>query len=97
MRQVETINDTEELRARVDQLLPERFDMGFRKATYSLTLLDVPDLVTAVAHHTLFVVPRAELDQFREGRSSQIDLFCPHKCTEIDFFLLVLQVSICLG
>ena len=61
------MNCVTELQNTVDEIIPERFDMGYRKPTTSLQIADVEMMIHTLVSHTLLVVPKAEMDQFREG------------------------------
>ncbi len=58
----------DELRKKVDTLLPNWFNQGLRKPTPFLTMGDIPDLVKGTIHRSLLLASKAETDQFIEGK-----------------------------
>ena len=65
--QIEKINSVDELRKRVDEIIPQRFDMGYRKPTTAMGIEDVEKMIHTLVYHSLLVIPKAEIEQFREG------------------------------
>ena len=64
--QIAASSSAEELQSRLD-LMPERFDWGYRKPSASVQLKDLDEIVNNIAlHHTLWA-SKAEVDQFCQG------------------------------
>lgn len=66
--QLRDIRSTTQLRAKIDDLLPNRFDWGVVKFTHELDIYNIPSIISAVVLHHTVLAQKAELDQFAEGR-----------------------------
>jgi hypothetical protein len=85
------VSGKEELAVLVDELLPHRFEWGYRKATSSMSLADIPDLVRAVSIHQTIYSSKAELDQFCDGRYIWSRRVLEHNmCPPVAFILSLL-------
>ena len=65
--QLRDIRSTTQLRAKIDELLPQRFDWGIVKFTNEMDIYDIPAIVSAAVLHLTVLSQKAELDQFAEG------------------------------
>lgn len=58
---------TAEIRDSIDSLLPDRFEMGYTKATTLIDNGDIPIILKVISHHVAIDSCRSELDQLAEG------------------------------
>lgn len=65
-----------DLQNSLDDVLPQRYDMGYRKPSYKLTCKDIPDIINAVAATSMIYISKMELDNFIDG------VLCEMKCLQ---------------
>lgn len=57
----------EELQTKLDDVLPQRYEMGFRKPSHKLCQADLPSILEAVGFCSAIGLAKMELDHFLEG------------------------------
>ncbi|KAI0221096.1 hypothetical protein LSAT2_027487 [Lamellibrachia satsuma] len=89
LRKLRDIRSTTQLRAKIDELLPQRFDWGIVKFTNEMDIYDIPAIVSAAVLHLTVLSQKAELDQFAEGLKTLgvLDL-CRQRAGLVGQFLL---------